>query len=322
MILQILIPQYKETDEIIKPLLDSIKIQRNINFKDIGVVIVNDGTDVKLSKKLLNSYPFKIRYILNEHKGVSATRNCCLDNSTTEYVMFCDADDIFSNILGIQMILDVIKNNPFEVLISAFTEELKTAEGNYVYNQRDNDQIFVHGKVFNRKFLIDNNIRWGEELLIHEDSYFNLLAISIAQNKRYINTPYYMWCWNDNSVSRSDKYYVIKTYHHLIKSAYKLSEELLKRDRSVDSLSMFAVNLFQTYYITTGKFTEIPELKETIDNLKPLVKDFYDRFANLLNQANDVDMLNIRLNCQKTAIEQGWYKETITFNDWIKSLNE
>ena len=61
MILQILIPQYKETDEIIKPLLDSIKIQRNINFKDIGVVIVNDGTDVKLSKKLLNSYPFKIK---------------------------------------------------------------------------------------------------------------------------------------------------------------------------------------------------------------------------------------------------------------------
>ena len=52
MILQILIPQYKETDEIIKPLLDSIKIQRNINFKDIGVVIVNDGTDVKVNISL------------------------------------------------------------------------------------------------------------------------------------------------------------------------------------------------------------------------------------------------------------------------------
>ena len=62
MILQILIPQYKETDEIIKPLLDSIKIQRNINFKDIGVVIVNDGTDVKLSKKLLCSQTKIVNY--------------------------------------------------------------------------------------------------------------------------------------------------------------------------------------------------------------------------------------------------------------------
>lgn len=108
--------------------------------------------------------------------------------------MFCDADDMFSNILGIRMILDTIKNNPFEVLMSAFIEELKTPDDNYIYNQRDNDQIFIHGKVFNRKFLIDNNIRWGDDLLIHEDSYFNSLAISIAQNKRYIPTPYYMWC--------------------------------------------------------------------------------------------------------------------------------
>ena len=63
MILQILIPQYKETDDIIHPLLDSIKIQKNVNFNDIGVIIVNDGTDIRLSDKLLKSYPFKIDYI-------------------------------------------------------------------------------------------------------------------------------------------------------------------------------------------------------------------------------------------------------------------
>ena len=51
--LQILIPQYQETDEIIKPLLDSIEIQQNVDLKrDVGVVIVNDGTDVRLSNYL------------------------------------------------------------------------------------------------------------------------------------------------------------------------------------------------------------------------------------------------------------------------------
>ena len=50
--LQILVPQYKETDEVVKPLLDSIALQQGINFDDIGVVIVNDGTDVRLSKLL------------------------------------------------------------------------------------------------------------------------------------------------------------------------------------------------------------------------------------------------------------------------------
>ena len=45
--LDILVPQYKETDAIIKPLLDSIAVQHNANFQEIGVIIVNDGTDVR-----------------------------------------------------------------------------------------------------------------------------------------------------------------------------------------------------------------------------------------------------------------------------------
>ena len=43
--LSICVPQYKETEEVIKPLLDSIAIQQNIDFKDIEVVIANDGSD-------------------------------------------------------------------------------------------------------------------------------------------------------------------------------------------------------------------------------------------------------------------------------------
>ena len=322
MVLQILIPQYKETDDVIRPLLDSIKIQKNVNFNDIGVIIVNDGTDVRLSNKLLKSYPFKIEYIANEHKGVSATRNCCLDHATADYVMFCDADDMFSSILGIQLILETIRDYPFEVLTSAFTEEVLIDNGQYLYHTKENDNIFVHGKVFNRKFLIDNNIRWGDELLIHEDSYFNCLAIAMAKNRRYTQIPFYMWCWNNNSISRRDRYYVINTYDNLIKSAYKLSDELLKRDKLVDSMTMFSVNIFQTFYIMTGKFSEIPELKPVIDKLKPLAKDFYDKFSELFERIDEKDLFNIQERTRKTAMEQGWYKETITFKDWIESLQK
>ena len=41
--LQILVPQYKETEDIIKPLLDSIEVQQNIDLSnDIGVIIDED----------------------------------------------------------------------------------------------------------------------------------------------------------------------------------------------------------------------------------------------------------------------------------------
>lgn len=86
--LQILVPQYKETDEVIKPLLDSIAIQQNVPMDEIGVIICNDGSDVKLTDEFLAGYPFKIEYYQEEHRGVSATRNACLDRATADYVMF------------------------------------------------------------------------------------------------------------------------------------------------------------------------------------------------------------------------------------------
>jgi glycosyltransferase involved in cell wall biosynthesis len=182
MYLQILVPQYKENEAIIKPLLDSIAIQQNIDFKkDIGVIITNDGSDVHLSQDFLNHYPFSIEYYFNEHKGVSATRNFCLDKATADYVMFCDADDMFFNICGIYIILQEIKEKHFDSFVSSFIEETRHPDTKEpLYINHDIDSTFVHGKVHRREYLIDNNIRWNDNLTIHEDSYFNCLCQNLS----------------------------------------------------------------------------------------------------------------------------------------------
>ena len=65
--LQLLVPQYHETDAEVKPLIDSVAIQQGIDMSEVGVVIVNDGSDVKLSQEFLDSYPFKIEYYDGPH---------------------------------------------------------------------------------------------------------------------------------------------------------------------------------------------------------------------------------------------------------------
>jgi len=110
---------------------------------------VNDGTDVCLSDKLLTSYPFKIDYYKAPHRGVSATRNTCLDYATADYVMFCDADDMFYNACGLYLIFREI-NLGFDTLSSKFIEEGHTDSGEVVYINRENDSTFVHGKVHRR----------------------------------------------------------------------------------------------------------------------------------------------------------------------------
>ena len=117
--LQILIPQYDETDEVIKPLLDSLAIQQNVDLKnELGVIIVNDGSKIFLSDELLNSYPFKVEYYKHEHLGVSATRDACFNYSSADYVMFCDADDMFFNACGMYIIFREFENGGFDIIIS------------------------------------------------------------------------------------------------------------------------------------------------------------------------------------------------------------
>lgn len=176
--LQILIPQYKETDEIIKNLLDSIEIQQNIDLKnDVGVIICNDGSNVFLSDKLLNNYTYKIEYYKEPHRGVSATRNACFDHAIADYVMWCDADDMFYNACGLYIIFREFKLGGFDALFSTFIEETRDPISKEpIYINHIQDSTFVHGKIYRREYLLNEKIRWNDDLTIHEDSYFNFLA--------------------------------------------------------------------------------------------------------------------------------------------------
>ena len=214
--LQILVTQYNETDEVVKPLLDSIAIQQAVDFNEVGVIICNDGTDVHLSEELLDSYKFHIEYWQNEHKGVSGTRNALLDLATADYIMFCDCDDMFLNVCALyQIFMDI--DEGFDTLNSIFIEEaFNPYTKKLVYLTHENDATFIHGKVHRRQYLIDAGIRWNESLTIHEDSYFNVLCQNLTDKLKYCKTPFYLWKWRADSVCRSDPKYMLKTYDKLL----------------------------------------------------------------------------------------------------------
>ena len=231
--LEILIPQYEETDEIVAPLLKSIELQQQVSMDDIGVIIANDGSDVKLSDAFLKSFPFELKYLQKPHRGVSATRNACLDAAKADYVMFCDADDMFFNMCGLYIVFREMKGKGFNALASVFVEETKDpTTGEKVYVNREMDSTFVHGKVYKRSFLKRNKIRWNPELTIHEDSYFNCLAQKMAGEMKYCSHPFYLWRWRDNSVCRHDPKYILKTYNNMLESNTALVNELNKRGKS------------------------------------------------------------------------------------------
>lgn len=320
--LQILVPQYKETEEIIKPLLDSIEVQQNIDLEnDIGVIIVNDGTDVHLSQEFFDKYSFQIEYYLNDHNGVSATRNACLDHATAEYVMFCDADDMFYNACGLYIVFREIDNGGFDSLVSAFVEESRdplTMEP--VYINHDMDVTFVHGKVHRRKFLLQQKIRWNDSLTIHEDSYFNCMCQRLAKELKYSQTSFYLWRWRDDSVCRHDPKYILKTYNNMLDSNDALVEQFLQRSRQQDA-QFYAVSMIYDAYFTMNKDEWMnQENQDYRTATEKRFKEYYIKFENLFNSIPKDVKAQIIMGIKNRMFTEGLLMESVTFDDWIKHI--
>ena len=319
MTLQILIPQYTEDETVIKPLLDSIELQQSVDLvNEVGAIIVNDGSDVHLSREFLDRYTYPIEYHIHEHKGVSATRNACLDYATADYVMFCDADDLFFNACGLWIIFREIKKG-FDSLVSIFTEEIKSREtGEIKYMNHEHDSVFVHGKVHRRQYLIDKNIRWNESLTIHEDSYFNSLCQILSDNVIYLTAPFYLWKWRDSSICRHDKKYILKTYCNLIDSGDALVQELLNRDVK-DKAEMFVgMNVFNAYYTMNKEEWINQENKEYRDKTEQRFTAFYRKYKDIWDGMPQETRMKISIIVRNRMVIEGMPMETITIDEWLK----
>lgn len=320
--LQILIPQYKETDEIIKPLLDSLAIQQNVDLKnDLGIIIVNDGSDVFLSDELLNSYPFKIEYCKNEHLGVSATRQKAFDLSTADYVMFCDADDMFFNACGLWMIFREIDNGGFDSLVSVFVEETRHPETKEIlYTNHEMDSTFVHGKVHKRQYLIDNNIKWNPKLTIHEDSFFNIQCQKLSTNVKYCQVPFYLWKWRDDSVCRHDPKYILKTFNNMLDSSDACVQEFVKKNHITLAKQLATSMIFDCYFTMNKKEWLDQENQNYRHDTELRFKKYYIKYKEYFETIDEREKNQIIVGIKNRMFQEGLMMESITFNDWIQEI--
>lgn len=323
--LQILIPQYKETDEVIKPLLDSIAIQQNVLMDEIGIIICNDGSDVYLSDRLLNSYPFKIEYYKEPHRGVSGTRNACFNYATADYVMFCDADDMFCNVCGLWIVFrEMGIDGGFDSLVSVFVEESRNPENKkeVVYINHDMDSTFVHGKVHRREYLLKKQIRWNEKLTIHEDSYFNILCQNLSQNVKYCPMPFYLWKWRDESVCRHDPKYILKTYRNMLDSNDALVDEFLSRGIQDKAAFFTAFMVFDAYYTMNKEEWKNQENQEYRDSTERRFAEYYEKHKFLWNSIPINDKMVISNQVRSRSVMEGMRMEAITIDGWLKHIEE
>lgn len=318
-----LVPMYNEDESVIKPLLDSIAIQQNVDLKnDVGVIVCCDGGTAYLSEEFINKYPFKIEFHRMEHRGVSATRNSCLDLSTAEYVEFADCDDMFFNACGLWMMFREMEMG-FDSLVSVFVEETRMPETKEImYINHELDSTFVHGKIHRRKYLLEKKIRWNDNLTVHEDSYFNILCQNLSQNVKYCQSPFYLWRWRDESVCRHDPKYILKTYNNMLESNDALVTEFMRRGLHDKAMLYSVMMIFDAYYTMNKEEWLNQENQEYRNNTEKRFSAYFKKYKNYWETIPINDKMQISNQIRSRSVMEGMRMEAITIDDWLKHVEQ
>ena len=192
--IDIIIPLYNCIDTLEKTLL-SIS---NQDIKDKFTIILVDDKSTQdyhlIIKKFQNLLNIKY-YRLDKNVGPGIARQYGIDHSKNQYIIFIDADDLFPKENSISMIYNIIKQGYDYVSSLVYNEYLKIN----ISNSGD-----LHGKIYLRKFIEDNNIRFNNSRF-HEDNLFNSLVLINNPKKININEVTYIYSYNQKSLTKKEE---------------------------------------------------------------------------------------------------------------------
>ena len=210
--LDIIVPHYKEDTKQTLQALMSISNQVGINFDDILVTIVTDKGGKKLNTDLIKKQVnYKCKFLYTDvHLGPGYARQYAMNRTRGDYIMFCDSDDMLISPFVLKYFFDTLKEHPeLEIIYTGYLEEMYI-NGEYIYERKDDDVSItcLHGKCYNREFLVKNDVKFPN-FMISEDGAFNFKAMCHAKHC-YFNDDLvtYLWKYNPKSLTRDGTTFV------------------------------------------------------------------------------------------------------------------
>lgn len=316
MLLSIIIPQYKESDKDVRRLLSSIDYQLNVDWNEVEVIIVNDHSNVLLSDTMLNNFEnIKPKYIkLDKNVGPGLARQAGFDEAIGEYVTFCDADDMYQNFGVISLYLSTIKEKHPDIIRTQWVEELEV-NGAKQYITHNFEATWMHGKCFRKQFFIENNIRFSEKLLYHEDSYILSNAFETTSNVVDIPTVTYVWTFDKNSITRRNNgSYSYESIPEFIRAITYSVEWVSEKHPEKVQPKICQLLLYIYYMLQSNSWN-----KEHVIPIEKEAYNTYKLFGNCVEKINVNLLASLDLQ-ERQKVGNRAFVQTETFIQWINRV--
>ena len=297
----IIIPIYNSSEKYLK---------RNLEcFRDVSdrfeIIAINDGSDEKTSTLLLEYADENpaIKVLNQKNKGVSSARNRGIEEAQGKWILFCDADDeLDTEKLEELMAEDTAQSADF--VYTAYKKQTDHQMRLVSLKQVNNPQDYVDmiltnptitstvwSKLYRRSILIDENIRFHEDLTHAEDSIFLLEYLSKCTRVSGINECFYTYHLYNTSVSKSNSQayrnylYSLQTAEETIRLYYPEKSDCFRNFCNANVLVMLVNYIFSenTDYRQGKKDLSVLRndrmINDSIRNYNRSNTGIYQRFA-------------------------------------------
>lgn len=208
--ISIIIPVYN-CENYLEETLESLKNQ-TIGFNNIEVIIIDDNStdsSKNIVKKFATQHYNVIPIFLLENSGAAGLpRNIGIELATGKYIMFVDSDDIL-NVDACEILFNLANSNKSEIYIGKYItfKSEESWESNIYINELNrefinkeikevpellNASFNLMNKIFLRKFIIDNNLRFAIGV-ISQDALFTTEAYMISKKISFIPVEIYKY---------------------------------------------------------------------------------------------------------------------------------
>lgn len=315
--IDIIIPCYNAVNTIFRALA-SIYMQ---TIKDkIRVYIVNDCDGLNYSD-IISKFDMSITYLERPvNGGAGLARQYGIDHSDSDYIMFLDADDCLASAFACELLLYEAQTNKSDLVFGAFDNDVRRNKRLFI-TETALSATWLHGKLYRRKFIEKNNIRFIEGLRTNEDVYFNQLLLSYSPLTHSVDKVCYSWIHTKGSITRQSdpdsRYNILYGY---IEASEAYASEVIKRGLLDKILVIQRVTDGLLY-----NYWHYIELLDTYDKdhcIKFLCRcrEYYSNALELIPEALDNELLSSQNHRILKRPEISVQIPTVTIPDFIKSI--
>ncbi|HIP12072.1 MAG TPA: glycosyltransferase family 2 protein [Arcobacter sp.] len=278
----------------------------NQSYRNIEIIVINDGSTDELDSSDVLSIDTNIRFYSKENEGLGMTRNLGIALAKGDYIFFLDADDILPR-NAIELLRTSIRNNDFiigqckRVYLNKSKKIYKqNIWKNNLYKKTQNKYNFIidtiaTNKLYKKDFLIQNNIQFLTGL--YEDKLFVLKIFELCTKFTFIKEIVYYWQIHHDSTSITNSLTISN-----LKKRMKVNNLCLSYTEDKQLKSILIHNIIKhDFKVYINKSLHYSDKQR--DELYVLYRSFYNQYKNdIHNNQYFVDRIIIENMDNKSLI--------------------